>query len=51
VDFGFGKPKKVEMVRIAKTPGTVSLSKSGMDGEGLRICDQSSSALGWNGEL
>ncbi|XP_078179387.1 anthocyanin 5-aromatic acyltransferase-like [Carex rostrata] len=37
VDFGFGKPKKVEMVSIAKTPGTVSLSETGTEEGGIEI--------------
>ncbi|KAJ4778202.1 HXXXD-type acyl-transferase family protein [Rhynchospora pubera] len=37
VDFGFGKPNKVEMLSIAKTPGTVSLSESGAEEGGIEI--------------
>jgi Transferase family len=37
VDFGFGKPKNVEIVSIAKTPGAISLSESGTEEGGIDI--------------
>ncbi|XP_078152743.1 coumaroyl-CoA:anthocyanidin 3-O-glucoside-6''-O-coumaroyltransferase 2-like [Carex rostrata] len=37
VDFAFGKLKKVEVVSISKTPGTVSLSESGTEEGGIDI--------------
>ncbi|XP_072967135.1 anthocyanin 5-aromatic acyltransferase-like [Typha angustifolia] len=37
VDFGLGKPKKVELMSIEKTPGTISLAESREEQGGIEI--------------